>query len=411
MRHRFTIWDMCVLLAAAALLLFLSGEYDLLRVVGLSQGRAQEVELGEVFLIAAILGVFLFVALRRMRAQQREVTRRRAAEAKARELAFQDSLTGLPNRRQFDKAVAEAIAAPPGAGHAHAVLMLDLNGFKAVNDLYGHPTGDVVLIAVAARLATVVRGTGDQISRLGGDEFGIIASHLRGPEDASSIALRLIAAMRDPIQAGDTLHHIGTGIGIALFPRDGSTAEEIIRRADVALYRAKAEPGSSLHFFEEEMDAQLRERAMLEGELRRAVAAGDVVPHYQPIMDLTNGEVVGFELLPYWRHDLFGDVPRERFIPLAEETGLIRGLSDTLLRAACRDASRWPGHTILSFNVSIGTAKGTGLRPSRPGDPRRSRPSSGPIGDRDQRSSPGARPEERRGGARSAPRRRREDRA
>ncbi len=352
MRHRFTIWDLLVFLAMAIVLLFLSGEYDLLRVVGLSQGHAQSIELGEVILIALVLSVFLFVTLRRMRAQQREVARRTAAEQKARELAFQDPLTGLANRRQFDEAVAAAIAAPPGVDRAHAVLLLDLNGFKAVNDVFGHPTGDVVLRAVATRLATAARESGDLVSRLGGDEFGILATHLRGAEDASGIALRVIAALREPVQAGDTAHFVGVGIGIAMFPRDGKTAPEVIRRADVALYRAKSEPGSSLRFFEEEMDVRLRERALIEGELRHAVADGDIQPHYQPITDLATGRITSFEALARWHHNVLGDVPPDRFIPLAEDSGLIRELSDQLLRTACREACRWPEDVTLSFNVS-----------------------------------------------------------
>ncbi len=352
MRHRFTIWDSFVFLAVAVVLLFLSGEYDLLRVIGLSQGRAELVELGEVVLISLVLSVFLFVSLRRMRAQKREVARRTAAEEKARELAFQDPLTGLANRRQFDEAVAAAIAAPPGVGRAHAVLLLDLNGFKAVNDVFGHPTGDMVLRAVATRLASAARESGDLVSRLGGDEFGILATHLRGAEDASGIALRAIAALSEPVQVGETEHFVGVGIGIAMFPRDGATADEIVRRADVALYRAKSEPGSNLHFFEEEMDVRLRERALIEGELRHAVANGHIQPHYQPIADLATGRITAFEALARWHHDVLGDVPPDRFIPLAEDSGLIRELSDQLLRAASGEARRWPEDVTLSFNVS-----------------------------------------------------------
>ncbi len=352
MRHRFTIWDFAVVLAAAIALLFLSAEYDILRVVGLRQGQAALIEVGELILISLILSGLLFVALRRMRAQQREVARRTAAENKARELAFQDPLTGLPNRRQFDEAVAAALAAPPGVDRVHAVFLLDLNGFKNVNDLFGHPTGDIALRVVATRLAAVARESGDLVSRIGGDEFGMLATQLRGPEDATGIALRLIAALNEPVQVDETSHNFGVGIGIAIFPRDGNTREEIIRRADIALYRAKSEPGSNLRFFEEKMDAQIRERAIVEAELRRAVADDVIKPRYQPIVDLATGAIAGFEAFPRWHHDLLGEVPPERFIPLAEETGLIRSLTEQLLRAACSDASHWPAETRLAMNVS-----------------------------------------------------------
>ncbi len=364
MRHRFTIWDFSVVLAVAGALLFLSSEYDLLRIVGFTQGNAALIEIGELVLIALVLTALLFVTLRRMRAQQREVARRTAAESEARELAFQDPLTGLPNRRQFDEAVAAALAAPPGANRAHGVLLLDLDGFKNVNDVFGHPTGDLVLRVVAARFAAVTRESGDLISRLGGDEFGILVTQLRGTEDATSIALHLIDALSEPIQVEDNLHAIGVSVGIAMFPRDGKTREEIVRRADVALYRAKSEPGSNLRFFEEEMDEQIRERALVETELRRAVADGSIKPSYQPIVDLSTGAITGFEAFPRWHHNLLGEVPPERFMPLAEDTGLIRSLTDQLLLAGCADATTWPPGTRLAMNMSAGQFRlpGFGLR-------------------------------------------------
>lgn len=351
-RHRYTVWDAGVILAVAGALIFLSGEYALLRMIGMDRAEAMAIELLELVIIALVLTALLFMSWRRMRAQQREVRRRIAAEQKARELAFEDPLTGLPNRRQFDEAVASALAAPPGADRAHAVLLLDLNGFKHVNDVHGHPMGDTVLRAVAARLAAVARDSSDLVSRLGGDEFGMLATHLRGPEDAAGIALRLIDALKEPVQVDETSHHVGVGVGIALFPRDGATPEEIVRRADIALYRAKAESESTLRFFEEQMDEQIRERAMIEADLRRAVEAGEVATAYQPIVNLATDAVVGFEALPRWEHSVLGEVSPDRFIPLAEDCGLIRTLTEQMLRQACRDAMNWPPHTRLAINIS-----------------------------------------------------------
>lgn len=352
MRHRFAIWDTSVILAATGLLVFLAAEYHLLVHSGLSRADAAGIELAEVAIIAAVLGAFLLVAIRRGRAQARELRRRIVAEARAHELAFQDPLTGLPNRRQFDESVMQAVESPPGADRAHAILMLDLNGFKFINDTHGHPIGDIVLKEVGTRLAAIVRETGDHVARLGGDEFGIVATHVRGAEDANGIALRIIDVLRAPIESGEGQHVVGAGVGIALYPRDGSTAEEIVRRADVALYRAKSEPGCGIRFFEQEMDAHIRERALVEAELRRAIRERAIRPYYQPIVELGTDKIVGFEALARWHHATMGEVAPERFMPVAEACGLMSELGDHLLRTACRDACSWPANTTLAFNVS-----------------------------------------------------------
>lgn len=351
-RNRYSLWDTLVLVCAAGLLLFLAGEYDIFILDGFSTAEASTIELSEVLVVVVVLGVFLFVAARRAREQARELERRILAEAQARELALEDPLTGLANRRQFDEAVTRAIETPPGAERAHAVLLMDLNGFKSINDTFGHPIGDVVLKEIGFRLSSVVRGTDDRVARLGGDEFGIIALQIRGPEDANGIALRVIKALQQPVQSGKIQHTVGTGIGIALFPRDGATAQEIVRRADVALYRAKLIAGGGICFFEEQMDVQIRERAFIETELRNALVAGDIQPHYQPVISLGTNEIVGFEALARWRHHSMGEVPPQRFIPVAEASGLIRDLGDHLLRTACSEASRWPSKITLAFNVS-----------------------------------------------------------
>lgn len=242
--------------------------------------------------------------------------------------------------------------------------MLDLNGFKKVNDVFGHPIGDALLKEVSLRLMAVVRQTGDHVARLGGDEFAIVAMHLRGPEDAAEIASRAIAALTVPIEIDGVEHNVGTGVGIALFPRDGNTTEEVIRRADVALYKSKTHPYSCLMFFEEEMDARNRERVEIERELRRAVPAGEIQPYYQPTFDLKTGKIRGFESLARWMHPKLGEIAPNRFIPIAESCGLIRELSDHLLRTSCLDALRWPADTTLAFNVSAVQLRDTtfGLR-------------------------------------------------
>jgi diguanylate cyclase (GGDEF)-like protein len=312
----------------------------------------KEIELDEALALASLLCMGLLVlSWRLLLSQRREVARRIKAEREARELALHDVLTGLPNRRLFDQDLKAAIAAPPRSGGAHAVFLLDLNDFKRVNDIYGHGVGDEVLIEVSMRLVRATRA-GDLVARFGGDEFAILAQQLAGSEDATSISLRVIKELDEPITAGSVQHKLGVGIGIALVPQDGQDAAEALRKADIALYRAKAESGSAVRFFEAKMDRRIRERDLVERELRDAIRKNQVEPYYQPIFDLRANQVVGFEALARWRHHLLGDVPPERFIPIAESIGLINELSDNLLRQAVSAAREWPDSVTLSFNIS-----------------------------------------------------------
>jgi diguanylate cyclase (GGDEF)-like protein len=351
-RHRLTLRDVFLLLACMATAALLAIEIDLFTNGDQMSARQREIELDEALALGALLSVgLLLMSWRLLRSQRRETQRRIEAERRARELALQDALTGLPNRRRFDQEIKAAVSAPPRANGAHAVLLLDLNGFKRVNDVYGHGTGDEVLIEVAARLQQAVR-EGDLAVRLGGDEFAILARQLVGAEDATSIALRVTKAFEQPVTIGSTRHDIGVGIGIALFPQDGADSAEILRKADIALYRAKSEPGSASRFFEAEMDAHMRERDLIERELRAAIAEGTVVSHFQPLIDLQSQRITGFEALARWTHPTLGEVPPERFIPIAESCGLIYQLTEALLRQATRAAAAWPPDVTLSFNIS-----------------------------------------------------------
>ena len=307
------------------------------------------IDFEEVLTLAALFGATL--SWRLVISQRREVARRIASERKARELANQDALTGLPNRRQFDRELKASIDAPPRMGGTHAVLLRDLNGFKRVNDVYGHGAGDEALINVGMRLQRAVR-EGDLVVRLGGDEFAILARQLTGVEEATSIALRVIRDIDQPITIGAVQHRIGVAVGISLFPQDGLDEREIMRKADIALYRAKAAEGSTSRFFESAMDERIRERDLIERELRAAVVQGVVRPYYQPLIELATQRVVGFEALARWSHPTLGDVPPDRFIPIAESCGLIEALTDQLLREAASAASQWPDDLTLSFNIS-----------------------------------------------------------
>jgi diguanylate cyclase (GGDEF)-like protein len=197
------------------------------------------IELDEALAIAGLTTFSLFVfALWQYAISKREVKARIVAEQHARELAYQDGLTGLPNRRRYEEALNIAISAPPRAGASHAVFLLDLNGFKKINDVYGHGVGDDVLNLVGQRLKSATRD-GDIVARFGGDEFAILATHLSDPESATTLALRVIESLVPPIRAAGVDHQIGVGIGIALLPGDSSSAEEALRKADIALYRTK----------------------------------------------------------------------------------------------------------------------------------------------------------------------------
>lgn len=337
----------CVFLSVA-MLLAIWGAYvfDLSPNVSSAQ---REITPDEAIALVGFLfaGLFLICLLR----SRREIARRAQAEHRAHELALSDSLTGLANRRQFEQELRAAIAAPPRADGAHAVFLLDLNEFKQVNDMYGHAVGDEVLMNFALRAQRAVRER-DLVARLGGDEFAILARQLAGPEEATNIASRVTRELDEAIVVNSIQHPIGVSIGIALIPQDGQTSEEIMRKADIAMYRAKAEPVSASRFFEAEMDARIRQRNLIKRDLRTAINEGTVQPYFQPIVDLRTREVVAFEALARWHHPILGNVPPDRFIPIAESCNLLNQLTDHLLREAARAACTWPQDITLSFNIS-----------------------------------------------------------
>ena len=351
-RHRLLLQDGLLLTAVMAFATLAAYQYDIFPNPPGVPTQEHVIEPDEAFALAMLLCLgLLILSWRFLLAQRREMARRIAAEQRAHELALQDGLTGLPNRRQFDEELKAALAAPPHRGGAHALFLLDLNGFKHVNDLYGHNIGDEVLINVAMRLRRAARED-DLVARYGGDEFVILALQLAGSEAATSIALRVIKEFEQPITTGALRHHIGVGIGIALIPQDGDNETEILRKADIALYRAKAEPESASRFFDAEMDARTRERDLIERDLQPAIESGAIQPYYQPVIDLATKQVIGFEALARWTHPTLGPVPPDRFIPVAESSGLINVLTDRLLGQAARDAQHWPDYMTLSFNIS-----------------------------------------------------------
>jgi diguanylate cyclase (GGDEF)-like protein len=280
-----------------------------------------------------------------------DVTERRRAEERIVFMARHDALTGLPNRLLFAERIDEAIGRIARSGDGFAILSVDLDQFKQVNDTLGHPVGDELLRAVAERLTTCVREV-DTVSRLGGDEFAILQCGLEKPEQAAGLALRIVEALSKPYDLEGKPVTISASIGISVAPGDGASYDILLKNADVALYLAKADGRATWRFFEPEMDVRLQVRRALELDLRDALANEEFEIFYQPLYDLSENRISGFEALLRWHHPTRGMVPPSEFIPLAEEIGLIVPLGEWVLRNACAEATSWPKHVKLAVNVS-----------------------------------------------------------
>ena len=246
--------------------------------------------------------------------------------------------------------MAMLLAAGPQSG-TFAILSLDLDHFKSVNDTLGHPIGDKLLQAVAERMRGSVRET-DIIARLGGDEFAILQATYDQPADASSLATRLIEAVSAPYQLDGHQVVVGTSVGIAIAPGDGTASDQLMKNADLALYRCKADGGSRYQFFEAQMDADREERRALELDLRKALVNGEFTLNYQPIVNLKTGKITACEALIRWHHPKRGLIPPLEFIPIAEEAGLIVPIGEWVLGQACADAMEWPDDIAVAVNVS-----------------------------------------------------------
>jgi diguanylate cyclase (GGDEF)-like protein len=311
----------------------------------------QEWEIDNLIFVVFTLSIgFAVFSYRRVRELAVEMKARRSAELEAKNLSRHDPLTGLPNRRFFVEMLAEVLLTTTPDSRS-AVLMLDLDRFKSINDAYGHAVGDQVLIEFAQRISAIMRA-GAALIRVGGDEFAVIAPKIVSLDGLTALARRITAAVAEPFLIGPISTSVGVGIGIAIAPSDGMNPELLVQRADRALYRAKAEGHSRIHFFEPEMDAHVERRVAIESELRAAVAGKIIVPYYQPVVQLKSRRVVGFEALARWKSDKFGWVAPDVFITVAEEIGIIGELGDQLLRQACLDARAWPPDLTLAFNVS-----------------------------------------------------------
>jgi len=274
--------------------------------------------------------------------------------------ALHDVLTGLPNRTLLAERLTQALVHMHRHGGALAVLSLDLDRFKQVNNTLGHAAGDALLCMVARRLQGCLRVC-DTVARLGGDEFAIIQTSIEDLQDVASLSQRLVDALSAPYNLDGHQVVIGTSVGFALAPNDAAAAADLLKMADIALYRAKADGRGTFRSFETGMDAKLQARRLLELDLREAVMVGEFELHYQPLVNLASGNVTVFEALLRWNNPQRGRVSPDEFIPLAEETGQIVPLGGWVLQQACLDAAGWPRAVRVAVNLSAVQFKGAGL--------------------------------------------------
>ena len=274
---------------------------------------------------------------------------REESQVRVAEFALRDSLTGLASRPYFEENVTEALKRRPE--EPIAVLLIDLDRFKAVNDTLGHPVGDVLLRLVAERLRSVVRKN-DLVARLGGDEFALLIQPSPTADEPTSIASRILDLVQRTYLIDGQLVNIGVSIGIALSPGDGTEYAKLLRSADLALYHSKTSGRATFHFFDPKMESRAQARRTNELELRRALALRQLEVFYQPQVDTAINRLVGFEALVRWRHPERGMISPADFLPIAEEIGLIVPLGDWVLRTACREAMTWPDDITIAVNVS-----------------------------------------------------------
>ena len=367
------------LLSAEEAALFDAVDHEVLRSgqMHVGEGRFLTPDRGERLLRTTTIAVRESGEPRYLIGISEDITEQRTNEARIVHMAHHDALTDLPNRLVLIDRLAEALAARHRSDCAVGVLCIDLDRFKDVNDGLGHAAGDALLQDVARRLRGCVRGD-DLVSRHGGDEFIVLRPTLDSPEEARQLADRIVAALSGPFLIDDQELVTGASVGIALGPQDGASADLLLRHADMALYRAKADGRGTARFFESEMDARLQARRRMERDLRAALARDELDVHYQPQLQAGDARITGFEALLRWKHPDLGFVSPAEFIPLAEEIGLIGPITEWVLARACAEALHWPGDVRIAVNLSaahfrkhnpaLAVAKAlmdSGLRPDR----------------------------------------------
>jgi diguanylate cyclase (GGDEF)-like protein/PAS domain S-box-containing protein len=280
-----------------------------------------------------------------------DLTKMRQSEVELDRLARQDSLTGLANREMLRRALDDALVGAVRRKHRCSIFLLDLDRFKAVNDTLGHPAGDTLLRLVSLRLRETIGKLG-QVGRLGGDEFEVVLPSMSNREELATLAQSVIDNLSRPYTINGTVVLIGTSIGIVTSDYDDRTADDLMRDADLGLYAAKAAGKGCYRFFVPEMHEAARQRQLMESDLRVALERGELRLVYQPCVDALTETVTGFEALIRWDHPERGPVSPVKFIPLAEELGLINEIGEWVLRTACKEAARWPSHISVAVNLS-----------------------------------------------------------
>lgn len=290
-----------------------------------------------------------------------DISERKAHEAQLERLANEDSLTGLATRHAFLERMPAMLAQAQGAGTGAALLFIDLDEFKHVNDTHGHATGDQLLKAAAGRLLSLLRPS-DGVARFGGDEFVVLLSPCDGERMAASVASRIVEAFGVPFLIGDELHAVGSSIGISMYPRDGLDAETLVRHSDIAMYVGKNEGKGQYRFFDPSLSSTLNSRARLKQNMLEALEADQFVLYYQPRVDARSGELLSMEALVRWRHPTLGMVAPGEFIPLAEATGLIVRIGETVIDKACAQLAAWREAGVALVPVSINVSPKQFLR-------------------------------------------------
>lgn len=305
-----------------------------------------ESELGPDYRIGRLRGTFI------------DVSERHRAQAHIEHLAYHDELTGLPNRACFRERVDRAVERARGSGDRFAVLFIDLDGFKVINDSLGHDVGDKVLIEIAARLSEVHRDE-DMLSRFGGDEFLVLVDRVGGRADAAAVAHKMLEAIERPLQIGSMSAQLSGSVGVAMFPDDGADTGELLRNADAAMYARKANGRHGVHFYTPEINARSLERLEMVNELRHAIERAQFVLAFQPIIGASSGRIDGIEALVRWAHPKRGIVEPGRFIPIAEEAGLIGPIGRLVMQKACRQLVRWrrAGADPIYMSVNVSPAQ------------------------------------------------------
>ncbi|WP_413378387.1 EAL domain-containing protein [Alkalihalobacillus sp. 1P02AB] len=286
----------------------------------------------------------------------RDVTARKKNERLIYQLAYHDTLTELPNRRFFIDRLRKEIQ---NLKHSHlqlAVLYIDVDKYKYINDSYGHEVGDLALIEVAKRIRQCLRSS-DIVARIGGDEFTILLTSLSSKKEVEVVSQRIIESFRDPVEIGERMVELSCSVGISLFPSDGNSVDELLKRADISLYTVKAQGGNNFLFFHSDMEERSLERILIENELRKAIQQEQFYIEYQPKKNIETGALIGMEALVRWEHPELGRIAPNKFIPIAEETGLIIPLGEWVLREGCKQNKKWQnqGHSPLTLSVNLST--------------------------------------------------------